>query len=765
MRKSLFKNDSGRKRDVGLAVALFASLVAAPALFGAVPEGYTQLAYLESTGSQYIDTGVVFGPTNGFSVAAQTTVPVSDGQFICGSREDDGDTRCTLGSVHDISNSAYYGYDRIGWNNIVMSDSRHIQNVKMGTTDVNFLNSGKFDCRGVSSGPLGSLAAQTGSFWLFASRTMSSGEVVYGKCRIREARISANAAIIRSFVPVRRDSDSTLGMYDLVEGRFYANQGTGSFIGGPALSDSSGPDAYERLSYIESTGGQYIDTGVTFTDAHGFAIVSQTVKPVNNQVICGSRASSGDKRCIIGSNWNQRSGEPTYAYVGWNGLPVPSTAAVQDGVEGEVKVNYRNSRSVDCRGQASAALGELAAQTGSFWLFAGNMAYSGGSTIYGNCRIMSFTMTLGDDVVMDMVPVRRKADGKPGMYDTLNDRFYVNLGALDFLEGESLAPAIPPELPEGYARLDFVESTGTQYINTGVKCSSDVKVEVTAYNARPLSKHFVGARTDYKVNAIGLSFQAENTVGYRVAWGGNEKSALMGQSLSSGVGDEFHTFEFGGPYVRIDGLYRNGTAMSAQFSTGLDIFAFAVNNNGAPHSQMPSIRISSLKIYEDGSVVRDFVPAMPTNSLAPGLYDVQNGVFYGNAGEGTFLAGDLADDGKYPDILGGEGVSELEVSASEVATKPFYVANNGFYRLWFQYKAGANGAGHTLTVGVDGENLGSVAPDTTYGWTSASFDVKLNCGSHALAFEGVGAGKSTIVDSVTVRCLRELPAGLLIFVR
>ena len=430
--------------------------------------------------------------------------------------------------------------------------------------------------------------------------------------------------------------------------------------------------------------------------------------------------------------------------------------AVRDDSEGTVTLNYLNSRPWDCRGQASGTLdAALVAQTGSVYLFAGNMAYSGGSRIGCRCRIMSFTMTRGDEVVMDLIPVRRKVDGKPGMYDVLNDVFYVNHGSMDFVEGE-------PLLPEGYIGLDFIESTGTQYVNTGVKCASNVAMQAKFYNARSASKHFMGVRTAYQQNALGLSFQVENgSEGYCVAWGSKVAQKLLGRSLTEGVGDRFHDFTFGGQYLLLDGRFGNSAIADQSFASDLDIYAFTVNNGGTPHTQMSAIRIAGLKMYRNGSLVRDYIPVMPTNSLAPGLYDLQNDVFYGNVGTGQFLAGDIVRGIDAPDAFAGEGFPVSEIVGTAFETKSFAVRDTGVYRLWFQYK-GKGGTGHSLAAQMDGQSLGTVTTSTTNGWTAAHFDLRLGSGGHVLALQGASAGKSTVVDSVTLRCLRKMPSGLTI---
>lgn len=760
------------KRHFGLAfsprslVAGLASLLALAAS-GALPDGYTRLAFLESSGTQYIDTGVVFGKTNGFSITYAMVKPGSFQswyQAVCGSRNDaNSNTRCILGSnslnvQHIYTNGtsvATNWYERsvasVGWNSLsLQSTSDGVQDNAKGTADVNFRNSGLFYCRRTKSGTLGELTAQTAPFYLFAAKAVSpSNEIFYSRARIWEARISAGADVIRHFVAARRDSDSELGMYDLVNDVFYTNQGTGAFIGGAPVQES-GRDAYTRLTWLESTGGQFIDTGVTATDAHGFAVTYLFTKSEGNANVCGSRASSGDTRCVVGSNSQK-------AYVGWNTLL--TSHAIPDGDEGVVKVNYLNSRTWDCRGLANGNLGTLAAQTGTFYLFAGNMAYSGGSMVGGSCRIMSFTMTRGSEVVMDLIPVRRKSDGKPGMYDVLNDEFYVNQGSQDFIEGE-------PLFPDGYIGLDFIESTGTQYINTGVKCASDVTMQANVYNARSASKHFMGARTAYLQNALGLSFQTEGgSEGYCVAWGSQLALHLLGYSNVTGVGDHFHEFVFGGRYIQLEDGF-SGTILPVQdFTTDLDIYAFTVNNGGTPHNQMSAIRVSSLKMYKSGALVRDYIPVMPTNSLAPGLYDLQNDVFYGNVGTGQFLAGEIVRGIDAPDAFAGEGVPVSEIAGTETATKTFNLQHSGLYRLWFQYGSGTAGSGHSVTVKMDGRNVGSVTTATKAGWTTAHYDVRLRAGAHALTLQGSRADKSTRIDAVTLRCLQQIPTGTVISVR
>ena len=72
---------------------------------------------------------------------------------------------------------------------------------------------------------------------------------------------------------------------------------------------------------------------------------------------------------------------------------------------------------------------------------------------------------------------------------------------------------------------------------------------------------------------------------------------------------------------------------------------------------------------------------------------------------------------------------------------------------------------HSLAAQMDGQSLGTVTTSTTNGWTAAHFDLRLGSGGHVLALQGASAGKTTVVDSVTLRCLRKMPSGMTIVIK
>ena len=167
-----------------------------------------------------------------------------------------------------------------------------------------------------------------------------------------------------------------------------------------------------------------------FTDDHGWSLTYQNVKPMSFHVFCGSRESN-EERCFLGSN----SRDTPTATIGWNALI--ESGAVNDLCMGTTDVNLYNSRKYNCRGQSSGDVsGGLATQNNTFVLFA--YKFMGTVSARGSCRISSFTMTKGNDVIMQLTPIRRLSDGALGMYDIERGVFYPQRGPGEFLAGAPL---------------------------------------------------------------------------------------------------------------------------------------------------------------------------------------------------------------------------------------------------------------------------------------------------------------------------------------
>ena len=190
--------------------------------------GYTQLEYLESTGTQYINTGIA--PTNnvGMSVKYAWT-RLGNSRYIFGSYN----PHYYLGITSKGVMAGAYGPSA---GNTVLSTS-----VSVGTIyqyDINLYNSGTVQFVGLT--PVTTLTPKTFNDthkrFISLFSVDDGGNKGFSESRIYHMQITDGSALVRNFIPARRNSDGELGMYDTVSNTFFTNSGTDEFIAGPIAS-------------------------------------------------------------------------------------------------------------------------------------------------------------------------------------------------------------------------------------------------------------------------------------------------------------------------------------------------------------------------------------------------------------------------------------------------------------------------------------------------------------------------------------------------
>lgn len=121
---------------------------------------------------------------------------------------------------------------------------------------------------------------------LFAINSGTSGSQSCLSGKIYYCKIWDNDVLVRDFIPVKRISDNAIGMYDRVSKTFFANSGSGDFVGGP----SKGILQNTETTYVNSKNlydvnntlyGKYItDTGA-IEDSSGTGVkVSCVSNPI-----------------------------------------------------------------------------------------------------------------------------------------------------------------------------------------------------------------------------------------------------------------------------------------------------------------------------------------------------------------------------------------------------------------------------------------------------------------------------------------------------
>lgn len=188
-----------------------------------IPRAYRQVEYIESTGTQYIDTGIIPRVTTkqtGIEITYQyTTLSAS---FVFGSRTATG-----------VGDNFYHNNGSAGFISIYLGNSgTEIQqsDTKKHTINVKSNRTVEFDGNSVNF----NYATFTGKYsvYLFACNQAGNGYLP-SRIKLYHCRMTdLNGNLVRDYIPCYRKSDGEIGLYDLVNGTFNTNIGTGTFIKG-----------------------------------------------------------------------------------------------------------------------------------------------------------------------------------------------------------------------------------------------------------------------------------------------------------------------------------------------------------------------------------------------------------------------------------------------------------------------------------------------------------------------------------------------------
>ena len=189
-----------------------------------------------------------------------------------------------------------------------------------------------------------------------------------------------------------------------------------------------------------------------------------------------------------------------------------------------------------------------------------------------------------------------------------------------------------------YTQVEWLGATGTQYIDTGVKTNSTMKVvaNLTIVDTTGTQVFSEGSAGHY-VN-LGLMSHSGYYRGRCRNGAGTNMDIASTVACGDGVFHNFEVSQAGGFWI--DGT-KIGDFQSYTYTGSYNLFLYAMNSNGNPVSgTFCSGKIKRLKIYDNGTLVRDFIPAIRNSDSVAGMYDLANGTFYTNAGTGTFTTGD-----------------------------------------------------------------------------------------------------------------------------
>ena len=209
------------------------------------------------------------------------------------------------------------------------------------------------------------------------------------------------------------------------------------------------------------------------------------------------------------------------------------------------------------------------------------------------------------------------------------------------------------QLPSGYQRVEYIESTGTQYIDTDYVPKTNTKVELDlsfngdykdfqSYTGTP---NFLGVNESDGRTAFTLQYDVANNNNL-LAWF-NKNYQIDGQSIERVyITNELRTNRNTLTIENGNISYGNSNqAISSKGSNNVHtMYLFGANdlyNNLNPNFVSYNMRVYEMKIYENNVLIKNYVPCINETTNKAGLYETVDRTFYGNNGTGDFNYSDI----------------------------------------------------------------------------------------------------------------------------
>ncbi|MBR4856014.1 MAG: hypothetical protein IKU94_05250 [Bacteroidaceae bacterium] len=228
-----------------------------------------------------------------------------------------------------------------------------------------------------------------------------------------------------------------------------------------------------------------------------------------------------------------------------------------------------------------------------------------------------------------------------GLREIFNEEFVLADGGTF-----NVLKVVEPSWRDTYKEVEYLESTGKQYINTGVKVTPDYTVEVTfvmtqrnatwdtLFGTRNSSQSRFTARwANSATGKLGVHRSKGKTVNYESIDDANATKTM--------VTDTWHTIKLAKREYTFDGQLRK--TFSATSSTAVfpyPIYLFALCNAGSP-ADYGYFRIKKARIWNDkDELIRDYIPCVDLDGVG-GMYDVVNDTFTKSGSSTKFNVGKL----------------------------------------------------------------------------------------------------------------------------
>lgn len=364
-----------------------------------------------------------------------------------------------------------------------------------------------------------------------------------------------------------------------------------------------------EIEYLEGTGTQYIDCGFK----------AKTTTKVEVKFNLGVTATQAIYGSVVNTKYGMffGTGANSSVFCNFTDNAVSPTTTLSSNTDYTI---IQKGTSLKING-TSYTVTNTQATTNNIIIFARNYMGTIQRMITG--KIYYFKLfDDNDNIVMDFIPVRKGQVGY--LYDRVSKQLFGNSGTGDFVLGNDIV------------EVEYLETSGTQYINTGIKPSSNTTFDIDAYIPNHGTQGFwvFGSRVSGNAGQFAYLNDGDR----------NEKSWRFGSAVSvvtPKLSEGWHHFNnTETPRVlKIDSNITLTANANTFAQTNYPIYLFTLNVGGTPATANIAVgaRIGNVKIYESGVLVFDGIPVRVGTTGY--MLDKVEHKLYGNAGTGSFVLG------------------------------------------------------------------------------------------------------------------------------
>lgn len=222
---------------------------------------------------------------------------------------------------------------------------------------------------------------------------------------------------------------------------------------------------------------------------------------------------------------------------------------------------------------------------------------------------------------------------------------YIRITVIEANSGNTLVK-IPQTLPSTYSPIEYLQFTGTQYIDTGAIVDSNTGFDITfeVLNGQSGDPYYnlFGVRGNDSSGGTGetQNFFRIDTIPVNSNSGTEFKYGST--TYNSGIKDtsKINIKLLNKVYTKPDG---STITVSGTITSGLSMYIGCINKAGTAYGNKASMKLYRFKIYSGSTLAHDFIPVQRVSDKVLGLYDLKTSTFKINLASGVFTSNLMND--------------------------------------------------------------------------------------------------------------------------